>query len=85
MCDFKTSWTEDELLKFGISTNYELLEQLSKEGFIELNKDGMHVLPEGREILRVICSAFDARLNDSGKSPHNSASRFSFKLTNGHF
>ncbi len=74
MCGFKTSWTETELLMFGLSTNYELLEQLAEEGFIELNQEGIQVLPEGREILRVICSAFDARLNDSGKSPQFSKS-----------
>ncbi len=74
MCHFKTKWTEDELLKYGLSANYELLEQLDVEGFIELNKGGIQVLPAGREILRIICSAFDARLNNSGRSPQFSKS-----------
>lgn len=74
MCDFQTSWDETELLKFGLSTNYDLLDQLAKEGFIELSKDGVVVLPQGHELLRIICSAFDARLNGSGKSPQFSKS-----------
>ena len=74
MCDFKTNWTEDDFTKFGTATNFQLLEQLAEEGFIDLGKDGVKVLPEGQEILRVICSAFDARLNSSGRSPQFSKS-----------
>ncbi len=74
MCNFETTWTEDEILSFGISTNFDLLEQLENEGFIKLKKDGVKVLSEGKEILRIICSAFDARLNESGKSPQFSKS-----------
>ena len=74
MCDFQTTWEEEELIQYGLSVNFDLLEQLSIEGFIELTKKGIVVLPAGRQILRVICSTLDARLNDSGMSQQFSKS-----------
>ncbi|MEQ9404058.1 MAG: oxygen-independent coproporphyrinogen III oxidase [Cyclobacteriaceae bacterium] len=74
MCKFQTTWSESELLEFGLSTNYQLLEMLAAEGYIELSDNGVVVLLEGKDLLRVICSAFDARLNNSGKAPQFSSS-----------
>ena len=74
MCEFQTTWVESDLMEFGLSINYKLLEQLANEGFIELREDGVSVFPEGKEILRIICSAFDVRMNNSGKSPQFSKS-----------
>jgi oxygen-independent coproporphyrinogen-3 oxidase len=74
MCNFETEWEETELLKYGVSINFTLLEQLAKEGFIQLPDSGIKVLPEGKDILRIICSALDARLANSGKYPEFSKS-----------
>ena len=63
MCDFKTSWHESELLEYGVSLNYDLLDQLQDEGLISYNQAGMKVLSQGKEVIRVICSTLDARLS----------------------
>ncbi|MEO9484330.1 MAG: oxygen-independent coproporphyrinogen III oxidase [Ekhidna sp.] len=68
MCDFKTSWHESEFMEYGVLLNYELLDQLQAEGFIIYNEDGMSVREEGREIIRVICSALDARMCSENKT-----------------
>ncbi|MEO9872009.1 oxygen-independent coproporphyrinogen III oxidase [Ekhidna sp.] len=65
MCDFKTRWHEAEFLEYGILLNYEMLDQLQDEGLITYSDEGMMVLPEGKEVIRVICSALDARMNSS--------------------
>ena len=74
MCNFRTTWTDSEFDEYGISTNSGLLEQLADEGFINLIDNGIEVLPEGKELLRIICSTLDARMNRSGKSPQFSKS-----------
>lgn len=69
MCDFTTEWYQEELMQHGISFNYELLEQLDDEAFLDFDIYGVTVKPQGKEVIRVICSALDARLNRSSKSP----------------
>lgn len=69
MCDFTTRWNPDEFLQFGIAMNYELLDQLVREELIDFIDQGMKVSEKGQEIIRVICSALDARLNRSNQSP----------------
>ena len=63
MCDFETSWREEEMMNYGLSINYSLLDQLTHEGLIGFGESGIKVKPKGREIIRVICSAFDAGLD----------------------
>ena len=62
MCEFETSWHESEFMEYGVLLNYNLLDQLQAEGLIKYDELGMKVLPAGREIIRVICSALDARM-----------------------
>lgn len=69
MCDFETTWHESEFMEHCISLNYDLLDQLEGEGLIEYDETGMKVLPMGREVIRVICSALDARLCRSNRTP----------------
>ncbi|MEP1032254.1 oxygen-independent coproporphyrinogen III oxidase [Ekhidna sp.] len=69
MCEFKTSWLESEFMEYGVLLNYELLDQLKAEGFITYNESGIKVLPEGKEIIRVICSALDARMIENHATP----------------
>lgn len=65
MCDFKTTWMEEEYLKYGMLFNYNLIEQLQSDGLVEFSASGLSVNQEGRQIIRVICSALDARLDSS--------------------
>lgn len=67
MCDFETSWHPEEFMQYGIVLNYELLDQLQEEELISYDENGMIVLDAGKEIIRVICSVLDARMNSSGK------------------
>lgn len=65
MCNFETQWHEEELLKYALSINFDLLEQLENDGLIQLTGKGLKVNQEGQEAIRVICSAFDAKLSMS--------------------
>jgi len=69
MCEFKTTWSRQEFTEFGLGMNISLLGQLLEDGLIKFDEEGIEVLPEGREHIRVICSALDAGLNSSSKSP----------------
>ena len=69
MCEFETSWHESEFLEYGVSLNYELLDQLQKEALINYDHLGMQVLRKGREVIRVICSAMDARMSKANQTP----------------
>ena len=62
MCQFETSWIEAELLKYGIDINHDLLSELSKECYLNYDQNGIVVHEKGKEIIRVICSALDAKL-----------------------
>ncbi len=44
MCDFETTWHESEFMEYGVSLNYELLDQLKDEELIAYNETGMQVL-----------------------------------------
>ncbi|WP_420318567.1 oxygen-independent coproporphyrinogen III oxidase [Ekhidna sp.] len=72
MCDFETSWHESEFMEHCVALNYKLLDQLQDDGLIEYGVDGMKVMAQGKEVIRVICSALDARL--SHKAHFNSFS-----------
>ena len=65
MCDFETQWYEAEFMEYGILLNYDLLDQLQAEGLINYDEAGMKVLPQGKEVIRIICSALDARMYKS--------------------
>lgn len=60
MCLFKTSWEQEE---------YEIMEpaiermsEAESDGLIEINKNKIRILPEGRPFVRNVCMALDARL-----------------------
>ncbi len=69
MCDFKTSWHESEFLEYGVLLNYELLDQLQEEGLISYDESGLEVLNQGKEVIRIICSALDNRLSQKKQLP----------------
>ncbi|MEM6831386.1 MAG: oxygen-independent coproporphyrinogen III oxidase [Bacteroidota bacterium] len=68
MCHFTTRWSITEIMHHGISINFELLYQLEEDGVIALEETGIRVLPDGREMIRIVCSALDARLNETNRS-----------------
>lgn len=67
MCDFETSWLKEEFMQYGMLLNYPLLDELVQDELITYSETGMKVLPQGRQIIRVICSALDARLEGKSK------------------
>ncbi|WP_424964347.1 oxygen-independent coproporphyrinogen III oxidase [Ekhidna sp.] len=69
MCDFKTTWHEYEFMEHCVALNYKLLDQLQEEGLIVYDETGMKVLPQGQEVIRVICTALDARMSMSNRVP----------------
>lgn len=62
MCQLETTWTQEEaqLGSFGgVATH---LEEIEKDGLVEMTNQGLKIKPEGRPFIRNICMAFDARL-----------------------
>jgi oxygen-independent coproporphyrinogen-3 oxidase len=62
MCQLETTWTpkEAQLGNFGGLAAH--LEEIEKDGLIEMTNQGLSIKPEGRPFIRNICMAFDARL-----------------------
>lgn len=73
MCRFETTWHESEFMEYCVVLNYELLDQLQADGLVKYNQEGMKVMPAGKEVIRVICSALDAKL--SKKHPFKAFSK----------
>ena len=70
MCNFSTTWDAEAHSEFVKDFNWKLLNQLCEEGLISFLENGISVEGAGRQLIRVICSAIDARLNRSGKIPN---------------
>lgn len=70
MCSFSTEWTPEEQSTFAENFNWKLLDQLNEEGLITVSANGIKVEEVCRQIIRVVCSALDVRLNRSGKVPN---------------
>ena len=69
MCEFKTRWYEAEFYEFGTVFNFDLLDQLQEEGLIRYDEKGIEVLDTGKQVIRIICSALDARMGRSIRAP----------------
>ncbi len=70
MCDFETTWHAAEFMEYCVALNYDLLDQLQEENLITYGETGMKVLPQGRELIRLICTALDARMCQNNFAPH---------------
>lgn len=70
MCQYQTKWQEYELMEFGVSFNYDLLEQLQADGILSFDKSGIEVTKRGQSMVRIACSSIDNRLNRAGKAPN---------------
>ncbi|MEP0984290.1 oxygen-independent coproporphyrinogen III oxidase [Ekhidna sp.] len=69
MCDFETTWHESEFMEHCVALDYKLLDQLQNEGLVTYNETGMKVTSEGRKVIRVICTALDARMARTSRTP----------------
>jgi hypothetical protein len=65
MCDFEVQWEEQDLLRYGLNFNYKLLEELQNDKIIDFNSKGIVVRDNGKEYVRVICSAIDLNIGTS--------------------
>jgi len=63
MCNCETKWTEEERLNHGDAIDHDLLKQLKEDRLIEMENHRIKVLPEGYDVIRIVCRALDARAN----------------------
>jgi oxygen-independent coproporphyrinogen-3 oxidase len=62
MCKGQTNWNHHVEPCEALLEGIERLQPLADDGLIELNSWGLKVTPEGKNFLRNICMAIDARL-----------------------
>jgi len=62
MCDFRTSWNSTHLYFDELPDVLIKLKEMEHDGFLEIGKNTIKVLPEGRPFVRNICMAFDVLL-----------------------
>jgi len=69
-CTGKTTWNHYTEPFESLWDSLERLQVLEEDGLVEMNSWGLKVTEEGKDFIRVICSAFDARLwANKPKSP----------------
>ncbi|MEM7551975.1 MAG: oxygen-independent coproporphyrinogen III oxidase [Bacteroidota bacterium] len=64
MCKYETEWTESEFHHFGLSLNFELLDELKNDELIIFDEHHIEITEKGKPFVRNICMAFDARLSE---------------------
>lgn len=62
MCHFETSWSGRREEECAAGWNWELLRQLEQEGFVRIDNQRIEVLADGKQIIRIVCSALDMRM-----------------------
>jgi oxygen-independent coproporphyrinogen-3 oxidase len=62
MCTFQTSWKNADDQCEALFEGLEKLDEAQMDGLLILKSDGIEVLPAGRNFIRNICMALDARL-----------------------
>lgn len=62
MCRFSTSWNKTDTQSDAIQDALQRLEELEKDGLVNVLPKGISVTVKGRPFIRNICMAFDARL-----------------------
>lgn len=62
MCKFETSWSREDTQCDAIMEGLERLQELEKDGLVNVWPKKVSVTPQGRPFIRNICMAFDARL-----------------------
>lgn len=62
MCTFETSWRKADTQCDAVIEGLQRLQELEKDGLVEVVKNSVKVTAQGRPFIRNICMAFDARL-----------------------
>ncbi|MEA5426046.1 oxygen-independent coproporphyrinogen III oxidase [Arcicella lustrica] len=62
MCQFATSWKDDEFSFEERQVLFEKLEGFKQDGLLTYDENSLQVNPEGRPFIRNICMAFDKRM-----------------------
>ena len=68
MCHFETSWAEDRMKFPELDTCIEKLEEMAKDGLVEITSTGLKLPETARPFVRNVCMAFDLHL--SRKAPN---------------
>lgn len=62
MCQFSTSWENIEMQTAALYEGLDRIDEFNKDGLIELEPFQLKVTDKGKDFIRNICMAFDARL-----------------------
>lgn len=62
MCHFETSWTESNSQCDALYEGVRRLEEMEKDGLVEIEPFHLRVTEKGRNYVRNVCMAFDAQL-----------------------
>lgn len=63
MCRFETNWNNKENYTPYLAEALGSLVEMKRDGLVQVFPNGIKVTPKGRQFLRNICMAFDARLS----------------------
>lgn len=63
MCQFKTSWHEDDQRFEGLNEALERLGEMKSDGLVKVEPMELEVTERGRPFIRNVCMAFDTRLH----------------------
>jgi oxygen-independent coproporphyrinogen-3 oxidase len=64
MCNFETSWFNDEMFFADLPLVLDELKELEKDGLIEITPRQLKVNQAGKPFIRNICMAFDLKLRN---------------------
>ena len=62
MCHSKTSWSDEDERFPELEESLSRLDELERDGLVEIGESGLTVPEHGRPFLRNVCMAFDLRL-----------------------
>lgn len=62
MCDLKTSWSSTNLYFEELPDVLIKLKEMENDGLMEIDKNSIKILPNGRPFVRNVCMAFDLLL-----------------------
>ncbi|QTE24007.1 oxygen-independent coproporphyrinogen III oxidase [Polaribacter cellanae] len=62
MCNFSTSWDAESMKIKNIEKHLKLLEEMEKDGLVEVHENSLSIPEKARPYVRNICMAFDLHL-----------------------
>jgi len=62
ICRFETSWSQQDKLHPSLAEGLERMEEMVNDGLVEIHDDHLNVTEKGKQFVRNICMALDARL-----------------------